>query len=100
MLYIIINILWYLKDIVMQIRSPDRTKLNPQVDMYLLSLEEQSLENHPNRLVLLALQWNLNLSHWIKLVKKQNSSEISWKIFLIGLNQWHQYVYTVIAKRQ
>ncbi|PHT81870.1 hypothetical protein T459_14885 [Capsicum annuum] len=58
--------------------------------MYLLSVEEQSLENHPNRLVLLALQWNLNLSHWIKSVKKQNDSEISWKIFLIGLNRWHQ----------
>ncbi|PHT93142.1 hypothetical protein T459_01024 [Capsicum annuum] len=58
--------------------------------MYLLSMEEQSLGNHPNRLVLLALQWNLNLSHWIKSVKKQNGSEISWKIFLIGPNQWHQ----------
>ncbi|PHT65045.1 hypothetical protein T459_29470 [Capsicum annuum] len=58
--------------------------------MYLPTVEEQSLGNHPNRLVLLALQWNLNLSLWIKPVKKQNDSEISRKIFLIGPNQWHQ----------
>ncbi|PHT50786.1 hypothetical protein CQW23_10533 [Capsicum baccatum] len=56
-------------------------------------VEEKSLGNHPNRHVLLALQWNLNLSHWIKPVKKQNGSKISWKIFLIGPNLWHQYVY-------
>ncbi|PHT79407.1 hypothetical protein T459_17459 [Capsicum annuum] len=58
--------------------------------MYLLSVEEQCLENHPTRLVLLSLQWNLNLSHWIKLVKKKNGSGISWKIFRIGPSQWHQ----------
>ncbi|PHT67584.1 hypothetical protein T459_27071 [Capsicum annuum] len=60
------------------------------MDMYLLSVEEQSLRNHPNRLVFLALQWNLNLSHRIKPVKKQNDFRISWKIFLIVPNQLHQ----------
>ncbi|PHU07347.1 hypothetical protein BC332_23836 [Capsicum chinense] len=58
--------------------------------MYLLSVEEQFLGNYPNRLVSLALQWNLNLSHLIKPVKKKNGSEISWKIFRIDPSQWHQ----------
>ncbi|PHT39325.1 hypothetical protein CQW23_22898 [Capsicum baccatum] len=38
----------------------------------------------PGILVLLALQWNLNLSHWIKPVKKQNGSKISWMIFVLS----------------
>ncbi|PHT79786.1 hypothetical protein T459_17838 [Capsicum annuum] len=57
--------------------------------MYLLSMEERSLENRPNVHVLLTLQWNLNLSHWIKLMKKKNGFRISKKIFLISPNQWH-----------
>ena len=37
---------------------------------------------------------------WINLVKKPSGFEISWKIFLIGLNQLPLYVYIVIVKRQ
>ncbi|PHU01369.1 hypothetical protein BC332_31156 [Capsicum chinense] len=52
--------------------------------MYLLSVEEQSLENHPNRLVLLALQWNLNLSALDKA-----SEEVEWlRNFLEDIHYW------------
>ena len=56
--------------------------------------------NHPNKLVLLDPLWNQNLLLWIKPVKKPGDFEISWKIFLIGLNQCPLYVYIVIVKRQ
>ena len=52
------------------------------------------------QLVLLDPLWNQNLLLWIKPVKKPSGFEISWKIFLIGLNQCPLYVYIVIVKRQ
>ena len=60
----------------------------------------QCLGNHPNKLVLLDPLWNHNLLLLIKPVKKPSGFEISWKIFLIGLNQCPLYVYIVIVKRQ
>ena len=60
----------------------------------------QCLGNHPNKLVLLDPLWNRNLLLLIKPVKKPSGFEISWKIFLIGLNQCPLYVYIVIVKRQ
>ena len=73
---------------------------NQQVDMYSHLVGRQCLGNHPNKLVLLDPLWNQNLLLWIKPVKKPSGFEISWKIFLIGLNQCPLYVYIVIVKRQ
>ena len=39
----------FLKDIVMQIGLLDQLKQNPQVDTFLLLVEEQYLGNHPNK---------------------------------------------------
>ena len=49
MLYITTNIQLLLKDIVMQIGLQGQLKQNPQVDTFLLLVEEQYLGNHPNK---------------------------------------------------
>ena len=43
------NIQPFLRDIVMQIGLLGKVKQNPQVDTFLLLVEEQYLCNHPNK---------------------------------------------------
>ena len=72
-LYITTNIQSFLKDIVMQIGLLGQLKQNPQVDTFLLVVEKQYLENHPNKHVQLALTME---SEFIALDKA--GEEVEW----------------------
>ena len=77
------------------------TKDTKSTSGYVFTLGEAVVSwKSSNKLVLLDPLWNQNLLLWIKPVKKPSGFEISWKIFLIGLNQCPLYVYIVIVKRQ